>query len=49
MIWTELKLDTVLKMAVCMAMIVSLLGCGGGNRPSLDETTTLSASTQPGS
>jgi hypothetical protein len=49
MLWTESKLDTVLKMAVCLAMIVSLLGCSGSNRPSLDVTTMPSASAHLGS
>jgi hypothetical protein len=30
--WTESKIDTVLKMAVCLAMIGSMVGCSGGFR-----------------
>jgi hypothetical protein len=33
--WPESKIDTILKMAVCLAMIACLLGCSGGNSSAL--------------
>jgi hypothetical protein len=38
--WTESKIDTVLKMAVCLAMIGSMAGCIGCDSSSFGGTTT---------
>ena len=38
--WTQSKIDTLLKIAVCLAMIGGMAGCSGGNSRSLDGTAS---------
>jgi hypothetical protein len=38
--WTQSKIDTLLKMAVCLAMIGSMVGCSDGSSPSPGGATT---------
>jgi hypothetical protein len=39
--WTESKIETVLKMAICLAMIASVVGCNDGNSPSFGSSKSL--------
>jgi hypothetical protein len=42
--WTESKIDMVLKMAICLAIIGSVVGCNDGNSSSFGSSTTLTLS-----
>ncbi len=44
--WNESKVDTILKMAVCLAMIGSLVGCSGGSSSSLAGATATPSATK---